>query len=336
MPDPSISQSLRVAVVGCGPIGWRHAEAVVDSPDATLVAVCDPDAERCTELARRCGATGYADLESALAQANPNVVIIATPDHLHVEPTLCAIAAGCHVFCEKPLATSAAEARRVVETAEQAGVQLGVDYNRRYAFGYRTAHHALEHGILGALSYAVLRVTDRTPAAEVARTPEVIFTTLLTHHLDLLRWYGGAVASVHATAGERSPVGLLKSVSVTLRFTSGAVGTIVAGYRDQQTRTVEWLELGGSKGSITVEDITRRATLTTFNPDCARVLEPNPFAGGDAFYESLSEHLHAFLAHLARGEAAPVSGRDGLASLELAEAAIESLSTGKTIEMPTG
>ena len=293
-----------MAVVGCGPIGRRHAEAVVDAPEATLVAVCDPDVERRTELARRCTATGHADLDSALAHANPSVVIIATPDHLHVEPTLAAIAAGCHVFCEKPLATSSNEARPVVEAAERAGVQLGVDYNRRYAFGYRTAHHAIAHGILGALSYAVLRVTDRTPSAEVARTPEVIFTTLLTHHLDLLCWYGGPVTAVHATAGERSPAGLLKSVSVTLGFKSGAVGTIVAGYRDQQTRTVEWLELGGSKGSITVEDITRRATLTTFNPDCARVLEPNPFAGGDAFFESLREHLHAYLAHLARGEAA--------------------------------
>jgi len=332
MPDSPFPQSLRVAVVGCGPIGRRHAEAVVDSPDATLVAVCDPDVERRTELARRSGATGYADLDSALAEAKPSVVIVTTPDHLHVEPTLRAIAGGCHVFCEKPLATSAAEARRVVEAAEQAGVQLGVDYNRRYAFGYRTAHHALAHGILGALSYAVLRVTDRTPPAEVARTPEVIFTTLLTHHLDLLCWYGGPVTTVHATAGERSPAGLLKSVSVSLRFKSDAVGTIVAGYRDQQTRTVEWLEIGGNKGSITVEDITRRATLTTFNPDCARVLEPNPFAGGDAFYESVREHLHAYLAHLARGEAAPVTGRDGLTSLELAEAAIASLKTGRTIE----
>ena len=126
---------------------------------------------------------------------------------------------------------------------------------------------------------------------------------------------------------------MLKSVSVTLRFTVGRGRHDRRRLPRQQTRTVEWLELGGSKGSITVEDITRRATLTTFNPDCSRVLEPNPFAGGDAFYESLREHLHAFLAHLARGEAAPVTGRDGLASLELAEAAIASLTTGRTIEI---
>ena len=115
--------------------------------------------------------------------------------------------------------------------AERARVHLGVDYNRRYAFGYRTTHHALEHGILGTLSYAVLRVTDRTPSAEVARTPDVIFTTLLTHHLDLLRWYGGAVSSIHATAGDIQR--LLDAGGLAVLPTDTVYGLVCTASREQ-------------------------------------------------------------------------------------------------------
>lgn len=327
-------QPLRTAVIGLGKVGDLHARAIVASEHATLIAVCDNDRERREAAARRFGVAPYESVERLLADESLDTVTIATPDHLHVEPALAAIAHGCHVLCEKPLAASADEAAQVVESAGRRGVWLGVDYNRRFGFGYRTAKELLDVGEIGALEYCLLRVSDATPPPSVARHRYVMFTTLLTHHLDLMRYFGGEICRVHATSGGDPSERLMRQVSISLKFASGAIGTIVAGYRDGQTRTAEWMELGGSAGSITVEDVTRRVIVSGLDPDCRRTLEPDPIPAGDPFFQTLTDHVQAFLQHVADGREPPVTGRDGLVSLQLAEAAIESLKSGHTIEVP--
>lgn len=326
-------QPLRVAVIGFGRVGELHAQAIAESEHATLTAVCDSNPERRQTAADLFGVPAYESVERLLTEESLDAVTIATPDHLHVEPALAAIARGCHVFCEKPLAADADEAARVVEAAERRGVWLGVDYNRRFGFGYRTARELLDAGEIGALEYCLLRVSDVTPPAAVARHRHVMFTTLLTHHLDLMRHFGGEIRRVHATPGDNQGKGLMRQVSISLTFANGAIGTIVAGYRDGQTRTSEWMELGGTTGSITVEDVTRRVIVSGLDPDQRRTLEPNPFQAGDSFYQTLTDHVQAFVEHVAEGRQPPVTGRDGLISLQLAEAAIESLKLGHSVEV---
>src|SRR5262245_16119559 len=126
--------TLRVGVIGCGSIGALHAEALRSAPAATLAGVCDVVRDRAEGLSHRLGGTVFAcdRLGDLLDRCAVDAVTVATPDHLHVEVTLEAIEAGCHVFCEKPLATTADDARRLVEAAARRGVVLGVDHNRRF------------------------------------------------------------------------------------------------------------------------------------------------------------------------------------------------------------
>ena len=200
----SSSNELRVGVVGCGPIGALHAAAVRSSPVARVVSVCDIDPGRAMELARRLGhdVTPRVRLEEMLEHDAVDVVTVATPDHRHVDVVLSAIATGCHVFCEKPLATTAADALQMVEAAAHRGVALGVDHNRRFGFGYRTARRLIDEGRLGQVHALIFHVVDRTPRPEVALVPEVILTTLLTHHLDLARWFGGEVTRSALASGQ--------------------------------------------------------------------------------------------------------------------------------------
>jgi myo-inositol 2-dehydrogenase/D-chiro-inositol 1-dehydrogenase len=327
--------SLRVAVIGCGPIGMLHAQAVAASARATLVGVCDLDPARAQQAARRCSVAAYTSPQDLFAAGGVDAVTIATPDHAHVEPALAAIAGGCHVFCEKPLATNAGDAVRVADAAAERNVYLAVDYNRRFAFGYRTARAWFDEGRIGTLEYCLIRVSDRTPPPEVARTPHAIFTTLLTHHFDLALWYGGPIHRIQAHAPKRESGALVRTVSLSLEFTSGAAGSIVAGYREGQTRTSEWLELLGTSGSIAVDDVTRRVSLAGLDPDQKIEARPNHFVAGDAFYESIVEHVHAFLEHVADGREPPVTGRDGVAGMKLVAAAIESLATGRAVHVET-
>ena len=246
--------ALRVGVIGCGPIGTLHAEAVCRSPLATLAGVCDLDRERAECLAQRLGrdVVAYGRSSDLLRAGAVDVVTIATPDHLHVDVALEAIDAGCHVFCEKPLATTAAEARSLVDAAARRGVKLGVDYNRRFGFGYRMPERCSRTGSSETSGRCSSTFSTGRPAPRWPRFPEVILTTLLTHHLDLARWFGGEVASISARFGPADPAasGLRRDVVISLEFAGGAVGAIVAGYRDGLTRTSERAEIVGSLGSV--------------------------------------------------------------------------------------
>jgi myo-inositol 2-dehydrogenase/D-chiro-inositol 1-dehydrogenase len=212
---------------------------------------------------------------------------------------------------------------------------LGVDYNRRFGFGYRQARSLLDGGRLGDLHHLLIHVLDRTPRPEVARFPEVILTTLLTHHLDLARWFGGEVAAIAARFGPPDPSasGLRRNVVLSLEFTSGAVGAIVAGYRDGVTRTSETAEIVGSLGSVRVEDVTRAATSWTINPDRCEVSTPGLFSGEAGFHATIGEHLRAFLESVANGSSPPVAGLDGLRGLELSEAALRSHAEGRPVNL---
>jgi predicted dehydrogenase len=329
------STKLRLAVIGCGRIGTLHAQAVARSPDAQLVAVCDTHLPRAQALAEPCAIQAYTEPREMFQHEALDAVTVATPDDRHAEVAIAALEAGCHVFCEKPLAASLPEARRMVETAAHHGVQLAVNYNRRYGFGYRKARELVDGGAIGPPAHLLFHVTDRSPSPDLARNPTVILTTLLTHHLDLARYYCGEVRSIHAEFSEPASDAVLRcDVALSLQFAGGAVGAIVAGYRDGQTRTAERMDLAGRTGALTVEDVTRRVTLYREDPDRVEVFRNDHFVHGDAFYDTLGEHLLDFLACLRARRVPPVSGFDGLRGLELAAAALRSHELGRPVETP--
>lgn len=325
-PPRNPARTLRMAVIGCGPIGRLHAQAIVAAPQAHLTALCDTDAERRKSASHEFCVPGYENTKRLFAEERLDAVTIATPDHLHVEPALAAIAAGSHVFCEKPLATQVCEAERMVTAARNGHMQLGVDYNRRFAFGYRTARQLLDEGAIGRLQSLRIQVSDRTPP-QVVRHPFVIFTTLLTHHLDLLAWFGGEIVRLRAVAGHQ-PIGpLLREVAITCEFEGGS-GTIAAQYRDDARETVESLALQGSGGLINVEGSCGSVVLTQRGRGTKRWFQPPK---DESFYDSVNAHLRAFIEQVACGAAPPVSGTDGMSSLKLAASAVKSIQLQQSI-----
>ena len=325
----SATRKLRVGVVGCGQIGRMHADAVKSSPVGDLTAVCDVEIGRAQEAAIGTDARCYASLTELLAKSPIDVACVATPDHLHVEPVMEAIAAGCDVFCEKPLALTLEEAVRMKEAAQRAGKQLGVDYNRRFGFGYRMARQLVDRRAIGTITHALLRVTDNVPWFVAARGPYALLTSLLTHHIDLLRWLCGEIVSVHCRmARPHQPSGQHRDIVLSVQFENGALGSLIGGWREGQSRTVELLELGGTAGYLQVDDVQRGIYIHGLDADSVRQLRPNYIRGDDArFYDSLHVHLHAFLFAIAEGDSAPVSAEDGVRGLRVVEAAIESFET---------
>ena len=175
--------ALRVGVVGCGGAGSEHARAYQALGDLVeLVGVCDIASERTRRLAAAAGTRGYGDLGELLAAERPDLVSVCTAEYGHTEPVLAALAAGCHVLCEKPLAATVADARRMVAAAAAAGRTLGIDYNYRHMPAFRGLRAELADGALGD---AVLA--------------QVCAHAFCYHHaLDLIRFLFGEVAEVAA------------------------------------------------------------------------------------------------------------------------------------------
>ena len=120
-------------VVGTGLWGEFHALVYSSHPGAQLVAVCDVNAERAAQIAKKYGAkrwyTGYLDL---LADGEVDAVTVATPDHLHREIGVAAAQAGKDVLMEKPLALTVDDCQAVIAAAQRAGSKLMVDFHNRW------------------------------------------------------------------------------------------------------------------------------------------------------------------------------------------------------------
>lgn len=143
----------RLGFVGLGWIGAMRLEAVAAAGLGEVAALCEASPQRLEETAQaHPGAAAFADLDEMLARAGDlrlDGVVIATPNSLHAPQTLAALDRGLAVFCQKPLALDAREAREMVDAARRAGRLLGVDYSYRFTDGGRALRQALAAGELG-------------------------------------------------------------------------------------------------------------------------------------------------------------------------------------------
>jgi predicted dehydrogenase len=169
-------------------IPYSHASALAAIPDVQVVAGCDivegaRDKFRDRWDPRWPGVRTYADYREMLAQERPDVVGVATPDHLHMEPVLAAIANGARgILCEKPIATSLEEADRMVAAIEAAGTIVNINYTRRWLPEWVEARRMIADGELGRLSQIVVQLGG--PRAMLFRNH--------THAIDLIQYLAGA------------------------------------------------------------------------------------------------------------------------------------------------
>lgn len=144
----------RLLLLGTGAMAQAHAERFAMLPGVALVAAVDTNAERAREFARAFGIpAAFGSLDEALAWGDFDAAINATPDGAHKATTLDLVAAGKAVFCEKPLATTGADAREMTEAAEAAGLVNMVNFTYRNAAALQTARRMIDAGEIGAVRH---------------------------------------------------------------------------------------------------------------------------------------------------------------------------------------
>jgi predicted dehydrogenase len=144
----------RLGFAGVGWIGRNRLEAIAGSGVAEIAAVADPVAESANEVARTFPTATAVHNFSDLLAMDLDGIVIATPSALHAEQAVAALQSGKAVFCQKPLGRTAAENRRVIAAARDAGLLLGVDLSYRWTTGMRRIRQLIAEGQLGRI-YAV-------------------------------------------------------------------------------------------------------------------------------------------------------------------------------------
>ena len=192
--------SVGVGVVGTGVMGSEHARLLRrEAPGAHLAGVFDADPDRARAAAA--GAVVFSDPRSLIASERIEAVVIASPDATHAELTLACLEAGKPVLCEKPLASTAAEALRVVQAEVALNRRLiQVGYMRRFDPGYQEIKRIKDEGGVGAT--ALLHNVHRNARAPEWFTGSMAVTNSFVHEIDISRWLTGSeMVSAHVAAG---------------------------------------------------------------------------------------------------------------------------------------
>jgi myo-inositol 2-dehydrogenase / D-chiro-inositol 1-dehydrogenase len=205
-----MSRSVSLGVVGCGAIAQLvHLRLIPSVPGARLAALADPDRQHLARgLARAPGAIGFDSAEELLARGAVDAIVVCSPTHLHADVALRALAAGVHVYLEKPIAATLDDAKRVAEAWRSSGLVGMVGFNCRFNPIYGRLRALLEQDRAGTT--VCMRTTFTTAPRELPEwkrnraTGGGVLLDLASHHIDLARFlFGRDVASVRATITSR-------------------------------------------------------------------------------------------------------------------------------------
>ena len=322
---------LRVAVIGLGPIGNRHADCHVGDSLAELVGVCDINHERADAAAARLGVPAFYDADSMLKALAPDVVSVTTGGEEygsdHYEPTIQAIEAGCHVLGEKPISNVIEEAEEMVVKAREKGVCYGINLNHRFTPAARLAKQWVDDGRIGHQLFCRMSMWIKNPAES---SPYYQIKALNPHTVDVMRYFCGDVEAVQLFATKAPGRKIWSTTSFNMRFTSGAVGNLTASYDIERGHPMERCEVGGVKGRFVLDDMWREATLYPAGDMEKRVYTDPTFGGFGDFVSTFKDRIHTFLQQVSDGvppDQIDGSGAEGLAAQKVLSAAIESLDT---------
>ena len=324
--------TVRVGVVGVGNIGTSHALNLARVVSGSAVSVLfDADADRAAALAADLGARCVPTVPEVFEADDVDAVLLASPDGVHAEQLLLGLPAGKPVLCEKPLATTEADARAVLDAEVALGrrlVQLG--FMRRFDPGYvRLKQELTAEGIGEPL---VVHNVHRNTSAPYGLETERVLTNMVVHELDICRWLlDEEYASVLVVAGRSGPLtpdGEHDPILVVLRSASGVVVEVEAFANAQYGYEVV-CRVTGSLGQAVMGD----GSYITRSRSFSRAVDlPELWLG--RFAEAYRLQLQGWVDALRVGEPLPgATSWDGFAATVVATRAVQAYRSGGWVDV---
>ncbi|UVC17444.1 Gfo/Idh/MocA family protein [Mesorhizobium onobrychidis] len=307
--------------------------AIRAQPNSEITAVMSSSPERATSYAKENGILLAVSTLDELLGSDIDAVYISTTNELHLEQALAAIRAGKHVLCEKPLALTSADARKMVAAAKAAGIVLGTNHHLRNAGSHRAMREAIAGGRIGkpiaARVFHSVYLPENLQGWRITR-PEAgggVVLDITVHDADTLRFVlddDPLEVSAFTQAAGMAAGGLEDSAMCIWRFKSGIIAQSHEGFTTKFAST--GFEVHGSEGSLIAKDVMTQKPIGSVLLRTAKGEEELSFDREDLYVRSLRQ-FHAAI----RGEGQPsATGEDGVWSLTSAEAALQSAKSGKS------
>ena len=323
--------TVRIGIIGTGAIGRDHIRrCTMTLPGAAVVAASDVEAE----VARRAlapfnpDARAHDDGHALIASPDVDAVLVTSWGSTHAEYVLAAIAAGKPVFCEKPLATTEADCRRIVDAEIAAGRRLvQVGFMRPYDQGYRDLRRLVASGTLGEV--LMVHAAHRNAASPARFSTEMMINDTLVHELDVLRFLlDDDYVSAQIVFPRRStaaPAGLADPQIALLETRRGTRIDVEIFLNCRYGYDIR-CEVVGERGTASLPDppaipIRREARLET------AILTD----WKDRFVEAYDRELHDFVTHAAHGTVVGPSAWDGYAAAVAVDACVAAQASGAVV-----
>lgn len=319
----------RVAIVGLGAMGALHARALAATPGVEIALAVDIDPAR-RAMIEALGVPTGESLDRVLDEID--AVSICLPDHLHVETSVKALAAGCHVLVEKPLATNPEDAQTILDARQHPG-QLLVGHVLRFDPRLQALHRRIRAGEFGTIHFIRIHRANSTAAAERLGGRVSVAAFLGVHDLDLLLWLTGERIE-RVVASGRSVVSATWDVcAAQIDLSGGALGLVENHWvlHPAASRScLAGVEIFGSNATALLDLSTQELEFTS-GTRSAFVDTHTLGYDQDISSGALREEINHFI-DCVRGVSSPlVSGEDALAAVAAVELVERSLATGSAV-----
>lgn len=329
--------TVNFALLGAGRIGRVHAKAVGSNPDAKLVAVADAFPAAAQSIAAQHGAE-VCTIDEIEAARDIHAVIICTPTDTHADLIEKFARAGKAIFCEKPVDLDIARVKACIDVVKETDAKLMVGFNRRFDPHFMAVKQAIDDGRIGKVE--MITITSRDPGPPpldyIGRSGG-IFRDMTIHDFDMARFLlnGEAIASVSAHAAVLvdpaiGAAGDYDSVTVILETLSGRQ-VVISNSRRATYGYDQRIEVHGSFGSASAENQRPISIEVATAEGYTRPPLHDFFM--TRYTEAYANEIAGFIAAIESGALISPSGEDGLLALQLADAALESVRTGRRVTL---
>jgi len=338
--------NIGVCVIGSGRAGMIHAVNFVKNvPGAKLVAMVDPIEETAKNACAQLGIdTYYTDYTQALADHSVDAVVIVTPTKFHVDIAVDAAAAGKHILCEKPMAMTAEECRKMNEAAARHKVALQMGFMRRFDAGFIQAKEIVDSGAIGEV--VMVRSNTRGPSIPQPWMYDIQksngpLAEVNSHDIDTLRWFTGSeFSTIYAIGGNyRSPEALQEhpdfydNVIVAASFENGMQG-MIDGAQGVGYAYDSRVEVLGTKGCVFIGRINDNAVVTC-TADNKHGSYPLVNSWTKLFKDAYLAEDMAFIDCIRNGTAPKVTGHDGEMAVKVVAAGNRSIVEKRIVHLDT-
>lgn len=331
---------IQIGIIGAGRIGKVHAESITRFvKGAEVKAIADPYlTEETKAWANAMGiAEAHGDYHKILADPAIDIVLICSSTDTHSQISLEAIAAGKHVFCEKPIDHDVEKIKAVIAALKDSKVKYQVGFNRRFDHNFMAAREAVKSGKIGDLN--ILKITSRDPGAPPVSYIKVsggIFLDMTIHDFDMVRFMSGAeVEEVYAIGGVLvdpaiGEAGDIDTAIITMKLSNGALAVIdncrraTYGY-DQR------VEAFGSLGQVAIGNDTD-STAVISNGEGVTAEKPKLFFL-ERYMQAYVAEVSAFIDAVVNDKEVAVSAEDGLKPVLIGLAAKKSLAENRPVKI---